>query len=275
LICLQDTLIDLVYSIMPDVRNFACFAIINSSYKFIRLAFLLHYSHQNLIQMKLSNFCLSHASSKFFLTTSIFLMCSIYSTAQTSVAVAPNKMNVLYIGVDNPVSIAAYDATEDKVVVTINGGGGAISKVNSGSYIVRVNQITDDCAIQVNVDGKPAGTSKFRVRTLPTPMATVGGFPSGSNIPADAFKKQAGLGAYLKDFPFEVRNEIVSYAFALEDDKGGVIEVNNEGSAFTAQTKQYIEQYLKPGKTVTVDKIRANSADGRVIKLPALVYYIK
>src|SRR5688500_16828639 len=121
--------------------------------------------------MKPDNLQTAHLSSKLFLFVFILLTASIYSAAQTSVAVAPNKMNVLYIGVDNPVSIAAYGATDDKVAVSISGGGGAISKLDAGSYVVRVAQVTDDCTIQVNVDGKPVGSSKFRVRSLPHPMA--------------------------------------------------------------------------------------------------------
>ena len=205
----------------------------------------------------------------------VLVTSSICSIAQTSVAIAPNKMNVLYIGVDNPVSIAAYGTTDDKVSVSINGGGGAVSRVSAGNYVVRVNQITDDCTIEVNADGKLVGSSKFRVRSLPAPMATVGGHMSGENVPADAFKAQSGVAAWIKDFPFELRYQIVGYTFTVEDDKGGIKETNNEEAAFSSETKEYIAQYVKPGKTLTIDNIRASGPDGKVRKLPSLVYYIK
>jgi hypothetical protein len=223
--------------------------------------------------MKLNNF-----QSKLFLHSlfiAIALISSISSNAQTSVAIAPNKMNVLYIGVDNPVSIAAYGTTDDKVSVSINGGGGTVSRVNAGNYVVRVSQITDDCTIEVNVDGKPVGTSKFRVRTLTDPMATIGGFPSGSNILADAFKNQAGVAVYLRDSPFEVRYEIVSYTFTIDTDKGDIADATNHTSSFSQQTKRLIDQHVKPGKTLTIDNILASGPDGKVRKLPSLVYYIK
>jgi hypothetical protein len=197
------------------------------------------------------------------------------SLAQTSVAIAPNKMNVLYIGVDNPVSIAAYGTTDDKVAVSINGGGGAVSRVSAGNYVVRVNQITDDCTIEVNADGKLVGSSKFRVRVLPSPMATIGGFLSGNIITADAFKNQAGIGVYVKDSPFELKYEIVSYTFTIDTDKGDIVAATNNNASFSQRTRQIIEEYVKPGKTLTIDNILASGPDGKTRKLPALVYYIK
>jgi GldM C-terminal domain len=44
--------------------------------------------------------------------------------AQTNIAVASNKLNVLYIGVDNPLSIAASNGSDEQVTVSIKGGGG-------------------------------------------------------------------------------------------------------------------------------------------------------
>jgi gliding motility-associated protein GldM len=223
--------------------------------------------------MKLNNL----QSKPFFrsLFIIIALISSISSNAQNSVAIAPSKMNVLYIGVDNPISIAAYGTTDDKTTVSIDGGGGTVSKLSAGNYVVHVNQVTDDCTIQVNVDGKPVGSSKFRVRALPAPMATIGGFLSGSNVSADAFKNQAGVAAYLRDSPFEVKYEIASYAFTIDTDKGDIVVATNNTPSFSQQTKQAIEQYVKPGKTITIDNILASGPDGKVRKLPSLVYYIK
>jgi hypothetical protein len=193
----------------------------------------------------------------------------------TNIAVAPNKLNILYIGVDNPVSIAASGATDDKVSVGIDGGGGSITKQGAGNYIVRVSQITDNCQILVNVDGKPAGTSKFRVRTIPDPYATIGGLTSGANVPATAFQQQAGLGLYIKDFPFDARFEVVSFTITMEDNEKGVVEVNCEGSSFSNRAKEMIKEYVKPGKTVTIDNILAKNESGKTSKIPSLVYYIK
>jgi hypothetical protein len=53
---------------------------------------------------------------------------SIIGFGQINIAVAPVKMNVLYIGVDNPLSVAAAGAVDEKVIIAIVGGGGAVQK---------------------------------------------------------------------------------------------------------------------------------------------------
>ena len=68
-----------------------------------------------------------------------------YTVGQANASIALPKMNVLYIGVDNPVNIAASGGAE-QLQVSIAGGGGSISG-SRGNYVARVNSITDNCLI--------------------------------------------------------------------------------------------------------------------------------
>lgn len=197
-----------------------------------------------------------------------------YTVGQANASIALDKMNVLYIGVDNPVTIAASGGGDDKVQVSIAGGGGSFSKIGAGKYIFRVNSVTDDCKITVSVDGKVAGISQFRVRTIPTPVATVGGYASGDNVPAGAFKAQAGVGAYIKDFPFDLKYSVTSFSISADTDEGDVEEAPCTGNTWSDKALTMIKN-LKAGKLVTIDNIRAVGPDGRNMKLPSLVYYIK
>ena len=60
-----------------------------------------------------------------------------YTVGQANASIALPKMNVLYIGVDNPVNIAASGGAE-QLQVSISGGGGSITG-SRGNYIARVN----------------------------------------------------------------------------------------------------------------------------------------
>jgi hypothetical protein len=214
-------------------------------------------------------------ASKLLLIALFIFFGSTATIAQTNIAVAPNKLNLLYMGIDNPVSIAASNSSDDKVTVSISGGGGTISRIGTGLYNVRVSEATDECVIGVYVDGKLAGTSIFRVRNLPAPSGTVGGVMSGANISSSFFQTQKGLGIYVINFPFEVRYEVVGYTFSVDNDKGDVKSVDCEGSYFSSTAKEYINQYVKPGRTVTIDNIRVKDAGGKEWKVPSLVYFIK
>lgn len=197
-----------------------------------------------------------------------------YTVGQASASIALDKMNVLYIGVANPISVAASGGGDDRISVSINGGGGRLDKTGAGKYNAFVNSVTDNCTITVLVDGKPAGASQFRVRTIPDPVATVGGFPSGENVPAGAFKAQGGVAAWVKDFPFDLKYTVTSFTLTADTDDGDIVEANCTGNTWNAQA-QGILRGLKAGKLVTIDNIRATGPDGRGRRLPSLVYYIK
>lgn len=197
-----------------------------------------------------------------------------YTVGQSAASIALDKMNVLYIGVDNPVSVAASGAGDDKIGFSVTGGGGSYTKAGGGKYVVRVNTVTDECWINVTVDGKVAGKSKFRVRTIPRPVGTVGGFESGDNVNAGAFKAQAGVGAYIKDFPFDLKYQVVSFTLTADNAEGDIDEAPCTGNLWSPKALNMIKN-LQPGREVTVDAIYAVGPDGRRQKLPSLVYYIK
>ncbi len=188
-------------------------------------------------------------------------------------SVGLDKMNVLYVGVDNPVTIASSTGW-DKTKVSISGGGGVLNpNGGNGRFIARVSSVTDDCTITVNVDGKPS-QFKFRVRTIPEAQAYVGGKASGENIPAGQFKAQGGVGAGIKNFPFELEYDVVSYTFTCDTDDD-IVSLPVQGAAFSGTVRNAINQHVKAGRMVTIDDIRVKGPDGRTTKAPSLVYYIK
>lgn len=197
-----------------------------------------------------------------------------YTVGQSAASIALDKMNVLYIGVDNPVTLSATGAGSEKLSATLTGVQGAITKVNGGSYNVRVNSVTDDCWINVFADGKLAGKAKFRTRTIPKPIAVVGSYESGASVPAGAFKAQAGVGAGIKDFPFELQYKVVSFTLSADNADGYIDDAACQGNVWSSEARRIL-QGLTTGRTVTVDDIYCMGPDGRRVKLPSLVYYIK
>jgi gliding motility-associated protein GldM len=198
-----------------------------------------------------------------------------YKVGMANASIALDEMNVLYVGYDNKITIAASGGGDDKVQASITGGGGSLNRLGNGKYIARVNSVTDDCKITVTVEGKVAGVSQFRVRTIPQPVGTVGGFASGDNVAAGAFKAQSGVGAYIKDFPLNLRYSVVSFTITADDPASGdILEENCTGNLWSPKAQSIVKN-LAAGRMVTIDNLRAQGPDGRVQKLPSLVYYIK
>lgn len=194
-----------------------------------------------------------------------------YTVGQSATAISLTKMNVLYIGVDNPVSIAASGGAEQ---INPSISQGSITKTGPGQYNVRVNTVNDNTTISVNVAGKLAGQQVFRVRTIPDPVATVGNFKSGANVPAGAFKAQGGVAAWIENFPFELKYQVAGFTIVGENNDGDLIEAKVSGNTWNTQAASIIRN-VKPGQLITIEDIRATGPDGRTRSIPSLMYNIK
>jgi gliding motility-associated protein GldM len=195
-----------------------------------------------------------------------------YTVGQANTSIALDKMNVLFIGVDNPVTIAASGGSE-QIQASMNQG--SLVKVGPGKYIARVTNPTDDCRISVSVSGKAAGAQQFRVRTIPDPSPVVGRFASGENVPASAFRAQGGVGAFLKDFFFDAQFRVTS--FRITGDGEGfedLMEASVNGNAWSGAAQAIVNK-VRPGSFITIEDIRCVGPDGRTRKLPPLLYNIK
>ncbi len=196
-----------------------------------------------------------------------------YAVGSANASIALDKMNVLYIGVDNPVTIAASGGGDEKLQVSINGGGGTITRVGTGKYIVRVTTQADNARIVVTSDGKVQGSADFRVRGIPDPVGTIGGKMSGDNMTPGELRAQVGVGAYIKDFPFELKYQVTSFTLTADNDEGTIDEAPCQGYTWSPKAQSLIRN-ISSGKTITIDDIHAIGPDGKTRKIPSLVYYI-
>ena len=188
--------------------------------------------------------------------------------AASGVAVMADKMNVLYIGVDNPLTITA-GAGAEKVNATFTGG--SISKVNGAKYIARPTT-PGEHTITVLVEGKAAGKVTYRVKNLPLPAAYVGNLKPGA-VPAATFKAMGGVIAKLEDSEFDAPYEVVSYTVgALSSDIPDYAPVTNNGNRWSGGAAALINK-LKPGALVVINDIRVKDPSGRVRALNGSLSY--
>ena len=159
-----------------------------------------------------------------------------YTVGQSSAAVQLDKMNVLFIGVDNPVTISGSGSV-DQIQASITGGGGVMSG-SGAKRTVKVTQETDECVIRVTTpDGKTTSVN-FRVRSIPDPTPMIGTSESG-DIQANVFKSQAGVRAYVKNFFYETQFNVTSFRMTGDgsgfDD--GIEDAVNTGAAWNEARK--------------------------------------
>lgn len=188
----------------------------------------------------------------------------------SGVAVSADKMNVLYIGVDNPMTITA-GAGAEKVSASFTGG--VLSKVSGSKYIAKPNAgATGEQTVTVLVDGKPAGKILFRVKNLPNPNAYVGNLKVGM-VPASSFKNMGGVIAKLEDSEFDAPYEVIGYRIGAQSpDIPFYTPVSNNGPRWTGNAQALVEK-LKPGALVVITEIQVKGPDGKIRTLPGSLSY--
>ena len=184
-----------------------------------------------------------------------------YQVGQPSAVISPTKMNVLYIGVDNPLSISVSGVPAEKVRATINQGN--IRKVSGSEYIASPTTTSSDAVVTVfaEIEGqqKSMGTMPFRVKIVPPPVAKVGGKTSGA-IEKNVLTSQNGVLADMEDFLFDLRYVISQFTVNVSTAQGDRASTSNS-PAFTPEQKSLLNALTK-GQVVTFTNVKAKGPDG-------------
>jgi len=196
-----------------------------------------------------------------------------YTVGQSTTAISEPEMNVLYIGYPNKVTVSAGGVGAEKISLSVQGGGGSADKTANGEFIVKVSQQTDNCVLAAYADGKQIGALTYRVRQMPEPTATVGGQKSGAYVNAATLSAQGGVGAYIENFPLNLKYTVVSFKAVGTDEDGNLMTKPCQGNQFTPDARNMIKK-MKSGDILTIEDIYCVGPDGRRSKLPSLLYNI-
>jgi hypothetical protein len=127
-----------------------------------------------------------------------------FQVAEPNLIVSPSRMNVFYMGIENPVEVSIPGLAADQINATINNG--TIRRVSGSNYIVVPGRTGDaQVSVTANIEGtvRNMGSRQFRVRSVPDPVATVAGL-EGGNIGRNALLAQTGVLAEMKNFDFDL-----------------------------------------------------------------------
>ncbi len=168
-----------------------------------------------------------------------------------SAVISADKMNVVYRGVDNPMSISFPGVPDNKVKVSAPG----IKKVGNGRYIMNVTSYKGK-EVKINVTGKINGktvpdSKTFRVKNIPPPVGTVRGESGMIKMPKRNLELST-IGATLPDFDFDVKLGVRSFDFKVP----GQPTQRVNGTRLDAKAKQLLRR-VKRGQNVQIYNIKA------------------
>jgi hypothetical protein len=178
------------------------------------------------------------------------------------------KMNVLYVAEDNPVTISGGSVGAEKVHVSFTNG--TITKTSGDAYNV-VPTTPGEGQIIVDANGKKFPFT-MRVKYLPNPSGFIGSHTGGVVSTAE-FKAIGGVLAKLENSEFQSGFQVVDYNLAATIN-GQFLEAPNSGPRWSGQAASLVERCV-PGTHVFIENLRCKGKDGRIRELPPMIFTLK
>jgi gliding motility-associated protein GldM len=210
-----------------------------------------------------------------FIVMFVALLFNVQLFAQTDniAVVSADKMNVFYIGIDNPVSIAVPGISGDKLKVSINNG--TISGSN-GKYIVKVDKVMETI-IEVTVEIKPGdvkkvGSNVFRVKRIPDPIPCI---CNHCNIAVYISKEELLRDPTISislNLPFDLKFDVVSFS-ATFNFKGELKSVAIIGNKFNQEIIDLVKQ-LDNSQKMFIEDIKVKGPDGTRNLQPISIIFV-
>ncbi|MEI6595143.1 MAG: GldM family protein [Bacteroidota bacterium] len=196
-----------------------------------------------------------------------FILLTTFLQAQNSASlsvVSPIQMNILYIGIQNPLAIAVPGYQEIELIVTTNEG---VLKKSNEPNVYLLSDLTGEkreVIISVSVRGKDGvikkvGDNIFRVRKIPAPDELIlGTIKNNDTVNVTQLISASHIYANISGFPFSgIEFEITKYNI-LYQPKNGVAIAHLEivGSTISNEIKKMFEN-AKSGDKIILSNVQA------------------
>lgn len=169
--------------------------------------------------------------------------------AQTPIAVELEKMNVLYLGMENPIRVAA-DSVPDSCIV-LRPQAGILKKVAEGRYAWQLQ--TDSTTVQLEIHDTCSrvllSTRMYRVKMLRTVRAVLGSKQKGPMARGE-FCAQGGIAVRMEGVDINAKCEVKGFDLAIyKQHYGAGLILHNTGGRFNASVSEKIHSVV-PGDKV-------------------------
>ena len=174
--------------------------------------------------------------------------------------ISADKMNVVYRGLDNPISVSMPGVSSNKIHVSATG----LSPKGNGSFIMRPPAARE---VTINVsatlpNGKNVKTSKlFRIKNIPSPTGLVRGSAGYQKMSKSSLLKST-IKSELQDFVFDLKMGVASFKVKVP----GKPAITCKGGHLSSEAKRAIGK-AKRGDNVIFFDIKSVLLNNKSIKL--------
>ena len=196
---------------------------------------------------------------------------SSYTVIEPMATVSATMMNVLYAGIENPISIAVPGIPTNAISASMTNG----TLTRKGDiWVAKPSKVGADAVVSVTaaVDGRKQtmATTTFRVRKLPDPTPFIvytdskgnkDRYKGGKPFPKTLLLQTPGIAAAIDDDLLNINFRVISFETVFFDSMGNAIPEISNGDKFSERQKNSFRR-LSRGKRFYISRVRAIGPDG-------------
>ena len=161
-----------------------------------------------------------------------------------SAVISADKMNVVYRGVANPMTISIPGIADNKISASAKG----LKKVKGSKYTMipgKGREVVIRASATLPDGAKISTSTKFRVKDIPAPVGTVRGLDGIISLNKSDLSVST-IGGVLKDFDFDIKLQTVSFKFKVPGKptitvKGNKLNDRAKGALKSAKRGQAVQ----------------------------------
>ena len=194
-----------------------------------------------------------------------------YVVSEPSATVSNTMMNVMYAGIDNPISISVPGIPLSQMNASMTNG--SLTR-NGNGWTAKPAKVGQESVITVTAQSEgrsvTVANTAFRIRQLPDPMpyiaynddkGTSKKYKGGAPFSKAYLLKSDGISAAIDDDLLNVNFRVLGFEMVFFDSMGNALPEVSEGASFSQRQKEALRR-LSRGKRFYISRVRAVGPDG-------------
>lgn len=194
--------------------------------------------------------------------------------SENQISVSATKMNILYVGLENPLDIAIPDQNSDNISVTIDNG--TITKKSGVEWIANVyKQGKTTVQVFVEKDGQKIlyGTKEFRAYPVPAPQPSISG-SKGGPIDKQTMLQNPNLEVVMDNFLYDEKFFTIQSFTFRHFCKDKTKEVKCSTNRLSEEVLDLIKT-ANTGDVLTVEDIMVSDVSGTTRKIAGMTVKLR
>jgi gliding motility-associated protein GldM len=203
-----------------------------------------------------------------------------YTALKPLAVISATKMNMVYIGLDNPISVSVPGYSANDISVSCTAGGKLSPDKQKGNFLLKVDGTNREITITASVKDKDnhvkkMGDQKYRVRQVPKPTPMLGAIKESRDVSVAELKTAAFVYANLENFAFEgISFTPTKYTIVFQPKRGDAVVKYANGNAIGGDIKALFNN-AKSGDRIILGNISATGPAGGTMVPTSLALTVK